>query len=142
METFQFESIMGKLDAIAERLDRMIELLSEEEAEESRPKLTAEALQSQIAQLGEQIRNSQQSAQDTKIKFVNSVSTHKYVAAQYVKDWEDKVERTGNMGKSRGVEGNGVCPDMGIPQILGNISTRKPGIQPIKLNGYSSGHVR
>lgn len=69
----------------------------EEVVEESRPKLTAEALQSQIAQLGEQIRNNQQSAQDTKIKFVNSVSTHKYLAAQYVKDWEDKVERTGNL---------------------------------------------
>ena len=67
------------------------------EAQESAPKLSPEALQQQIAQLGERIRNSQQSAQDTKIKFVNSISTHKYLAAQYVKDWEDKVERTGNL---------------------------------------------
>jgi protein TonB len=68
-----------------------------EETVEEKPTLTAEALQQQIAQLGEQIRNSRQSAQDSKIKFVNSVSTHKYLAAQYVKDWEDKVERTGNL---------------------------------------------
>lgn len=67
------------------------------EASEDKPKLTAEALQQQIAQLGERIRGAQQSAQETKVKFVNSISTHKFLAAQYVKDWEDKVERTGNL---------------------------------------------
>ena len=65
--------------------------------DDEKPKLTADALQQQIAQLGEKIRNSQESAQNSKIKFVKSVSTHKYLAAQYVKDWEDKVERTGNL---------------------------------------------
>jgi protein TonB len=54
-------------------------------------------LQQQIAQLGTEIRLSQQSAEQTKIKFVESVSAHKYIAAQYMKDWEDKVERTGNL---------------------------------------------
>ena len=68
-----------------------------EEVAAEKPKLTAEALQQQIAQLGEQIRNTRQSTEDSKIKFVKSVSTHKYLAAQYVKDWEDKVERTGNL---------------------------------------------
>ncbi|MBL6986923.1 MAG: TonB family protein [Methylobacter sp.] len=58
--------------------------------------LSAEMLQQQIAQLGTEIRLSQQSSEQTKIKFVDSVSAHKYVAAQYMKDWEDKVERTGN----------------------------------------------
>ena len=66
-------------------------------SEKKRPKLSPEALQKQIAQLGAQIRHSKQSSERTKIKFVNSVSTHKYVAAQYMKDWEDKVERTGNL---------------------------------------------
>lgn len=61
-----------------------------------RPQLSAEMLQQQIAQLGTEIRQSQQSEQ-TKIKFVDSVSAHKYVAAQYMKDWEDKVQRTGNL---------------------------------------------
>ncbi|MGY6274444.1 TonB family protein [Methylomonas sp. MgM2] len=70
---------------------------STKEPSEEQPTLTAEALQQQIAQLGEKIRNSRESTQDSKIKFVNSVSTHKYLAAQYVKDWEDKIERTGNL---------------------------------------------
>jgi len=64
---------------------------------EKRPKLTAEMLQQQIAQYGAEIRLNQESADHTKIKFANSVSAHQYVAAQYVKDWERKVERTGNM---------------------------------------------
>ncbi|MGZ5058106.1 MAG: energy transducer TonB [Methylobacter sp.] len=64
---------------------------------EKHPQLTAEMLQQQISQLGTEIRLSQQSAEQAKIKFVDSVSAHKYVAAQYMKDWEDKVERTGNL---------------------------------------------
>lgn len=64
--------------------------------EVKRPKLTQEMLQQQIAQYGTEIRLKQQSADQTKIKFVNSVSAHRYIAAQYVKDWESKVERTGN----------------------------------------------
>ena len=63
----------------------------------SRPQLTAESLQQQIAQLGTEIRQSQPSAGEARIKFVDSVSAHKYVAAQYMKDWETKVQRTGNL---------------------------------------------
>jgi protein TonB len=65
--------------------------------EKPHPQLSAEMLQQQITQLGTEIRLSQQSAEQTKIKFVDSVSAHKYLAAQYMKDWEDKVERTGNL---------------------------------------------
>lgn len=61
------------------------------------PQLSAEMLQQQITQLGTEIRLNQQSAEQNKIKFVESVSAHKYIAAQYMKDWEDKVERTGNL---------------------------------------------
>ena len=64
---------------------------------EKRPKLTAESLHQQLTELGTEIRQSQPSADQTKIKFVDSVSAHKYVAAQYMKDWETKVERTGNL---------------------------------------------
>jgi protein TonB len=66
-------------------------------ATEKRPRLTAESLQQQISQYGTEIRLKQQSSDQAKIKFANSVSAHQYVAAQYVKDWERKVERTGNM---------------------------------------------
>ena len=64
---------------------------------EEAPQLTAEALQQQIAQLGEQIRRQHQSADLSKIKHVSAVSTHKAVAAQYMRDWELKVEKTGNL---------------------------------------------
>ena len=64
---------------------------------EQHPKLTADLLQQQIAQLGTEIRQSQPSAQQAKIKFVDAVSAHKYIAAQYMKDWESKVERMGNL---------------------------------------------
>ena len=64
---------------------------------EARPHISAESLHQQVAQLGAEIRHSQPSADESKIKFVDSVSAHKYMAAQYMKDWEGKVERTGNM---------------------------------------------
>ncbi|MGJ0486610.1 MAG: TonB family protein [Methylomicrobium sp.] len=60
------------------------------------PILTPEALQEQITQLGTEIRDSQLSGEQSKIKFVSMVSAHKYLAAQYLKDWENKVERMGN----------------------------------------------
>ena len=63
----------------------------------NRPQISADALASQIAQLGATIRYQKRSAEDSRIKFVNSVSTHKYLAAQYIMDWQNKVERTGNL---------------------------------------------
>lgn len=83
-----------------------------------KPQLTAEALQQQIAQLGEQIRQSKPSSELSRIKFVNAVSTHKYVAAQYIKDWERKVERTGNLNypevaRKKGFSGT-LTMDVGI----------------------------
>ncbi|MGZ8225368.1 MAG: energy transducer TonB [Methylococcaceae bacterium] len=63
---------------------------------QKRPQLTAETLRQQVTQLGTEIRLNQQNSEQSKIKFVDSVSAHKYLAAQYMKDWEDKVTRTGN----------------------------------------------
>lgn len=65
--------------------------------EKIQTEISSESLQQQIAQLGAKIRHSQQSSEKTKIKFVNQVSTHQYIAAQYMKDWEAKIERTGNL---------------------------------------------
>ncbi len=65
---------------------------------ETKPaELSVEALEKQIAQLGERVRYLKQNSEKTNIKFVNSISAHKYVAAQYVRDWERKVERIGNL---------------------------------------------
>ncbi len=62
-----------------------------------RPLLTQENLSMQIAQMGKQILKDHHSEDDTRIKSINSVSAHEYVAAQYISDWEAKVERTGNL---------------------------------------------
>lgn len=67
------------------------------DSEEQRPRLDAETLRSQLAQLGTEIRLSQQSSDNSKIKNVSQVSAHQFLAAQYQKDWESKVERIGNM---------------------------------------------
>ena len=61
------------------------------------PLLTAESLQQQISQLGSEVRESQLLAEQTKIKAVDALGAHKYVATQYIKDWDAKVERTGNL---------------------------------------------
>ncbi len=63
------------------------------------PKLDAESLLQQIHSIGERERNRNMLAgqQGPKIKFAGSVTRHKYLAAQYVKDWDSKVERTGNL---------------------------------------------
>jgi TonB family protein len=63
-----------------------------------RLKLTREILERQIAQMGAKIRYA---TQNTRIKFVHTVSRHKYVAAQYIKNWENKIERTGNLNYPR-----------------------------------------
>jgi len=70
---------------------------SETKIEDNKPQLSTDTLVKQIAKLGAKIRYSQKNAEESRIKFVNSVSTHKYLAAQYILDWQHKVERTGNL---------------------------------------------
>lgn len=62
-----------------------------------KPKLNPNMLARQVAQLGAQVRYQKPSSELSRIKFINSVSTHKYLAAQYMEDWRRKVEKTGNM---------------------------------------------
>ena len=98
----QEEKIPKAKQKLATQVKAEKKIVSEKKPEpsedhEKRPKLTAEALQQQISEYGNEVRLKELSADHNKIKFANSVSAHKYVAAQYVKDWENKVERTGNM---------------------------------------------
>ncbi|MCF7986224.1 MAG: TonB family protein [Methylovulum sp.] len=62
-----------------------------------KPHLNPELLQQQLAQLGSEIRQHEISSEKSNITFVSEISAHKYVAAQYLKDWENKVERVGNL---------------------------------------------
>ena len=59
--------------------------------------MNPELLQQQLAQLGSEIRQHEISSEKSNITFVSEISAHKYVAAQYLKDWENKVERVGNL---------------------------------------------
>ena len=61
------------------------------------PMISPEDLQAQIAQLGREIAKKAPSEDDTRIKFINSISAHQYLAAQYIADWQNKVERMGNL---------------------------------------------
>ncbi|WP_428357346.1 energy transducer TonB [Methyloprofundus sp.] len=62
-----------------------------------RPKLSMDALRQQLTQLGEKIRYKKPSSDQKRIKFINSVSAHKYLAAQYITDWQRKIENMGNL---------------------------------------------
>ncbi len=66
-------------------------------SETSRPRLSMDALQQQLSQLGEKIRYKKPSSDQKRIKFINSVSAHKYLAAQYITDWQRKIESMGNL---------------------------------------------
>jgi protein TonB len=62
-----------------------------------KPRLSPELLQQQISQLGSDIRKQTMETSSQRVKFIDSVSASKAIAAQYLKDFESKVERTGNM---------------------------------------------
>lgn len=64
---------------------------------QSQPELSMEELDKQIAQLGAKVQEIKESSEKTRVKSMNAISAHRYVAAQYVKDWERKVERIGNL---------------------------------------------
>jgi len=106
--------------------------------QKKRPKLSADMLQQQIAQLGTKIRQTRSSSTKTKIKFINSVNAHQYVAAQYLKDWETKVEKVGNLNypevaKKRGFIGTlvtdvGINPDGTVYSIRITRSSGNPAL--------------
>jgi protein TonB len=96
--------------------------------DKSRPKLSPDALVKQIAKLGANIRYSQPSSEKNRIKFVNSVSTHKYLASQYMRDWDRKVERLGSLNLPKAVTTRNfdgfIVMDVGINQDGSVYSTR------------------
>ncbi len=97
--------------------------------ERVKKKLSKEDLMQQIAQLGAAIR--EQSLEKTRIKAVNSVSTHKHIAAQYLRGWTQKVSGVGNLNfpeiaRKKGCGGKLIL-DVGIAAngTIYSISVRK-----------------
>lgn len=70
---------------------------TKKESQQSQPELSMEELDKQIAQLEIKLQQQKENSEKTRIKSVNAISAHKQVAAQYIKDWERKVERMGNL---------------------------------------------
>jgi len=63
-------------------------------SEKKQRHFTEESLKRDIAELvAEQNQLKKQSSEKTRIKFASSLAAHKYAASQYVKDFEDKIER-------------------------------------------------
>lgn len=94
-------------------------------SEMEQPKISIDALREQIAELGAEIRDSQQSSEDTNVKYINSVSTHKYVMAQYIRDWETKIEHIATLNT--------------LPETRG---TKKIGVLILRVDINPDGSVR
>ena len=89
--------------------------------------LSTSMLSKQIAEMGIKVRDRQLNAENSRIKFIDSVSAHKFQAAAYINDWQKKVERLGNlnypaMARKQGFSGKlrldvGINPDGSIYSI-------------------------
>ncbi len=63
----------------------------------TQPELSIEEIDRQIAQLGAKIHYLKESSDKTIVKSINAISAHQFVGAQYIKNWDRKVERIGNL---------------------------------------------
>lgn len=112
--------------------------VTHEQEEETPHEISPEALATQIAQMGAEIRNKTSGADTSRIKFINAVSAHQYLAAQYIHDWQAKVERTGNLNypeaaRKKGFTGKlvmdvGIKPDGSIYSIRVTRSSGYPAL--------------
>lgn len=94
---------------------------------EEKPHIDADSLRQQIAQLGEEFRYNSPGSDNNGSKTLAQVSAHKFVAAQYIKDWESKVEQTGNLNFPEAAVQKGshsLTMDVGI-KADGNIQSIK-----------------
>lgn len=99
---------------------------------EQKPHIDAEMLRQQIAQLGSEIRYNPEGSDDNKTKTLAQVSAHKFVAAQYIKDWESKIEHTGNLNYPN------VAAKKGANTLTMDVSIKADGsIQNIRIRKSS-----
>lgn len=102
------------------KIEKVEQPITEKVVAKEKPHLSPELLQQQISQLGSDIRQQHVSSNDQRVKFIDSVSASKYVAAQYLQDWESKVERTGNMN----------YPEVAMQKDFSGTLTMDVGIKP------------
>ncbi|NOQ62944.1 MAG: TonB family protein [Methyloprofundus sp.] len=94
------KSIARKQQVITQKVaEKSVEITPKttKTVEKSKPKLSMNALYAQASELGAQISYKKPSSKKNRIKFVNTVSAHKYLATQYITDWQRKIEGMGNL---------------------------------------------
>lgn len=99
-KTIEQQSIQSKQTILTQTIAEQKIQLSEKTKKNStknRPQLSMDALRRQVSELGAKIRYQTPSSDQNRIKFVNSVSAHKYLASQYITDWQRKIESMGNL---------------------------------------------
>lgn len=99
--------------------------------------LSTAMLSKQIAEIGVTARDRQLNAENSRIKFIDSVNAHKFQAATYIQQWQSKVERIGNLNypslaRQKGFSGK-LLLDVGIKHD-GSIYS----IRIRKSSGYKS----
>ncbi len=110
----------------------------EDRVEVEQPRLTAESLNQQIAELSMELNQSQElQAKEPRVVEINAVSAHRYKAAAYEAAWQQKVERIGNLNfpdeaRRKKLSGRvtlavGVKPDGSVY----NIKLRQSSGQPV-----------
>ncbi len=93
----------------------------EDRVEAEQPRLMAESLSQQIAEISTEINKSQEiQASQPKIAYINSVNAYRYKAAAYEAAWQQKVERIGNLN----------YPDEARRKNLSGSLTLAVGIKP------------
>lgn len=104
---------------------------------EAEPKIDMAAVQQQISEFSaEFVKTQEKYAKQTKILYINSVSAHKYAAAAYEKDWQDKIERVGNLNYPDEARRKSLTGS-----LLLSVSIAKDGsVRSIKVR-QSSGHA-
>ena len=84
------------VDEVKETVTKKQSTSSSNSSPEPPKKISAASLQQQISQYSAEMQQQPVATPKIKTKSVNQVSANKYVAAQYLKDWETKVERMGD----------------------------------------------
>jgi protein TonB len=112
-------------------------------------KLSVKVLQRQIAQLGERIKYLKESAEKTSVKYINSISAHKHFAADYIRNWERKIEAMGNLhypniAQKKGFTGqlsmdvgilaNGAIYNIRIVESSGNFALDEAAIRIVEMS--------
>lgn len=77
---------------------KKIATAEKKENKKALPKISAASLAMQIAELSKELSLKEQNySRRPRIKFINSINAHKYMAAQYEAEWQKKIERVGNL---------------------------------------------